>query len=217
MLYGFHFTFASINKLNGLWSNESISMEANNCIYRPLYTSPIYDYLSENGNELFIQAQKEAVIFFVYSGELIISYNDEAICVKKGEYAFVKRGIVADINKRDIENEKFSGAYIGFDKIFLWWFYRKIYNPALSISNDKFEQSIIKLPYTPYMHSLYISLETYREYGRKPERDILCLKLQEGIYSLTMTDNRFYSCLFDFIYPCSHDIFNLLNNNPLNN
>lgn len=177
-------------------------MEINNdYIYKSTYCSLIYDYLLENGSETFIKVNREAAILFVYSGELIISCENETICLKKGEYAFVKRGIVIEINKKNLGNEKFSSAFIGFDRHFLWWFHCKMCNRSLIHSKDKFDRNLIKLPRTPCLHSLYISLETYKGYGEKPTIDILSLKLQEGIYSLIMIDNRFYSCLFDFIYP----------------
>lgn len=175
-------------------------MKVDECIYKPPYHS-IYGYLFEGGSESFLYADKEAVIFFVYSGELAISYQNEKIILKKGEYAFVKCNIIINIMKKDIGLEPFNGIYMGFNKWFLWDIYKNFcYQPGYFCPNN-FEQNIIKLPSNPYLQSLYISLKTYLEYGEKPSPDILQLKMLEAVHSLTLTDKRFFTCLFCFIYP----------------
>ncbi len=185
-------------------------MEANKSIYKLLSISPIYGHLCENGSECFLRSDKEALLFFVYSGKLTISYLDEYITLGKGEYAFVKRDIFTDIKKHGTGTQNFNGIYLGLDKYFLWDIHDDLSKQCKCCRSRNFENNLIKLSSNPYLQSLYISLGIYLDYGVNPSEDILQLKMFEAVYSLTLTDSRFYTCLFDFLYP--HTIINILNN-----
>jgi len=165
-----------------------------------LYTPDIYfDYIFRDGSELFMSANTEAVIFFVYSGEMNISSMYETISVGKGQYAFVKHDVIITINKNDCGTDEFCCAFLKFSKNYLLDLYLGFDGHTIPFSEKQFEQALIKLPYTPSMQSLYVSFKPYLEYGVRPSKEILELKRQEGIYSLILTDERFYSCLFDFV------------------
>jgi len=164
----------------------------------PLYSSDIYfDYIFRKGSEM--RTNTEAVIFFVYSGEMNISSRHETISVGKGQYAFVKHDVEITISKKDCGTDRFCCAFLGFSKNYLFDLYLGMNKHMIPFPNKRFEQAIIKLPYTPSMQGLYVSFKPYLEYGIRPTKEILELKRREGIYSLVLTDERFYPCLFDFI------------------
>lgn len=181
-------------------------MEIDNYNLPPKNYDDIYfDYIFESGYEVFTRTHTEAVIFFVYSGKLDICYPKKKISLAKGQYAFIKHDVIITINKNDCGNEKFSCAYIGFSKKYLLQLYQTMGGKYISFVDTSFRHALIRLPYTPYLQSLYISLIPYLECRVKPSMHILDLKRKEGIYSLILTDERFYSCLFDFINRSTHN------------
>lgn len=58
--------------------------------------------------------------------------------------------------------------------------------------------------------------DTYLEWGVKPSDCIVELKQQEGIFSLLLVDDKFYTSLFDSING-KRQIFCLLNRNNYKN
>lgn len=176
-------------------------MKASGYLYKPFYIQDVYfDYLIGKGSEPFIRANKEAAVFLVYSGQLVISYKNEKILIKKGEYGFVNRDVIVSLKRKNCEGEQFCCVFMSFGEKCLLDFYNNLDESAFPFTSSRFNQCIIKLPYSPYLQSLYISLKPYLDWGIKPCADILRLKRIEGIYSLLLTDSRFYPCLFDFIY-----------------
>ena len=163
------------------------------------YPDIYFDYIFQHGSEIFLRTNTEAVIFFVFSGELNIRSMQEDISVRKGQYAFVKHDVLATIYKNNCGADKFCCAFLGFSKRYLLDLYLAMGENTLTFPEKRFEQELIKIPYTPYMQSLYISLIPYLKYGVSPTKTVLELKRQEGIYSLVLTDERFYPCLFDFV------------------
>jgi AraC-like DNA-binding protein len=78
---------------------------------------------------------------------------------------------------------------------------------------QKLKQSLIKLPKTPEIESLFQSMIPYFDTSKKPSEQIMKLKMQEGVYSLLNIDKNFFSCLFDFTEPWKIDIMDFLENN----
>jgi len=174
-------------------------MKTDNYTSATNYSDIYFDYILQSGCEVFTRTNTDAVIFFVYSGELNISSPKEKISLTKGQYAFIKHDVITTINKNNCGNDKFCCAYMGFSKKYLFQLYQAMDGKFLPFTENRFRQALIKLPYTPCLQSLYISLIPYLKYGVRPSINILELKRQEGIYSLILTDERFYSCLFDFV------------------
>ena len=174
-------------------------MKTDNYTSATNYSDIYFDYILQNGCEVFTRTNTDAVLFFVYSGQLDIYCSQEMISLTKGQYAFIKHDVITTINKNDCGNDKFCCAYMGFSKKYLFQLYQAMDGNYSSFSKNRFTHVLIKLPYTPCLQSLYISLIPYLEYGVRPSINILELKRQEGIYSLILTDERFYSCLFDFV------------------
>jgi len=138
-------------------------------------------------------------IFLMYSGKLIIKDKNKKILVKKGEYIFFKGDIITTIHKKNCGKELFCGIYIAFSKPCLFKFYNDFCSRENIFEKKSLPNNITKLPCTPYIQSLYVSLIPYLEWKIKPSNSILELKRQESIHTLLMIDEKFHSSLFDFI------------------
>lgn len=134
----------------------------------------------------------EHVLVMIYAGELIIHYGNNEITIKSGEYVFIQRDIDIIFIKKDTESELFRGVFMGFSSIFLSDFHKTIDKSKIPVISTKFESKVIRLPKTPYIQSLYMSLRPYFDAKIKPSKELLELKLQEGIYSLLLIDDKFY-------------------------
>ena len=160
----------------------------------PDYSDVCFDYLFDIGKTIPSGMKiRYSMILFAFAGELTIEYDNKNTTVKKGEYVFLKHNTMIAI----CEKGQFRGAYIEFSKSFLSVFHKNLIKRENQFNSDIFENKIIKLDQTPYTQSLYISLIPYFEWGIKPSDDLLKIKQLEGVYCLLMSDDRFYSCLFD--------------------
>lgn len=152
------------------------------------------------------------VIFFIYSGCMKVNYQTEEIFVKKGECIFLQANTIASFQTEENDEERFCGIYIGFNKSFLFEFYENYYKKGTIKEEDDFIADIIKIPCTPYMQSLYISMIPYWEQKSKPEKHMMELKRKECIYCMLTSDSRFYKSLFDFIKPIKQNFFYVIYN-----
>jgi AraC family transcriptional regulator, exoenzyme S synthesis regulatory protein ExsA len=96
---------------------------------------------------------------------------------------------------------------------FLREFFQTISKNELPTETKRFKHSLIKLPKTPEIESLFQSMTPYFNSSVKPSEQIMKLKMQEGVYSLLNIDKNFYSCLFDFTEPWKIDIMGFLDKN----
>lgn len=172
-----------------------------------------FDYVYNQGEDTV--SISFPMIFFIYSGELIIQCENKKIAINKGESVFLRHGSTVYMRKINCGAEPFCGIYIGFSKSILSEVHHSI------ICNKKYQQgyidnNIVQLPCIPCIQSLYISMATYLEYGLKPSECIVELKQQEGIFSLLLVDDKFYNSLFDSINK-KQNILYIPNKNNFNN
>ncbi|MFR9166589.1 MAG: hypothetical protein ACLVKO_10385 [Dysgonomonas sp.] len=176
-----------------------------------------FDYIYSQGQDTAQNIKiPYPVIFFMYSGKLTIKCKNKKISVEKGECVFLQANTTATFQTKDCDNESFCGIYIGFNKPFLSEFYNNCYNKKSLPEKDKIPADIMKMPCTPYMQSLYISMIPYLERKIKPEKNVMELKRMECIYCMLTSDPRFYTSLFDFIKPIELNLFYIINKNNLN-
>lgn len=157
-----------------------------------------FDYISEKERASFYDLNlRYSMIIFIYSGGLRIDHKGRRTLLKKGEYVFIKQEAAADICIQRGSKEDFCGVYIGLSKPFLNAFYYDYCKTKISYCTPRFEKEVIKLDYTPYIQSIYISIIPYLRYNRKPSDSLIRIKQLESIYSLLLYDERFYYCLFE--------------------
>ncbi|WP_243350218.1 AraC family transcriptional regulator [Parabacteroides sp. FAFU027] len=156
---------------------------------------------------------KEHMLVYVYSGEMILEKEGKKVIVGKGECVFIRRDNTVTMTKQRKGNEGFRAIFMNFKRNFLREFYQTIDHRILPLEAEKHKPSVIKLPHTPDIQSLFQSMTPYFDSDKEPAKELMHLKLQEGVYSLLNIDNRFYPALFDFTEPWKIDILDFMNDN----
>jgi len=165
---------------------------------------PIYNY-SDIFSEYFFHDEEEQdrtcpghVLVFVISGELTVHCKCNKTTLNKGEYIFLREDTDTLLERKASGDEPFRSVFMGLNQCFLKKLYQVIDKKKILPGTEDFADNIITLPKKPYLESLYISLLPYMQWDVCPMKQVLEIKLREAVYSLILTDKRFYSCLFDF-------------------
>ncbi|MDH8701598.1 AraC-like DNA-binding protein [Dysgonomonadaceae bacterium PH5-43] len=152
-------------------------------------------------------------LVYVYSGEYILEEGKKKTIVRPGECAFLRRDNRVEMKKQPKNGEPFMGIFICYKRDFLRQVFQKFEKDKLPTEISKHKQSVIKLPETPDIKGLFLSITPYFDSSVKPSDDIMCLKMMEGLHALLRIDERFYPTLFDFAEPWKIDILEFLNKN----
>jgi len=150
---------------------------------------------------------------YVYGGEMIIEERGNRTTIGKGECAFIKRDNRIVMTKQSKDGEHYKGIFMNFTRQYLRDIYRRMGNNNIPNVDNKYAESVVKLPPTAEIDSLFHSMTPYFDYDTKPREEFMQLKLQEGIYALLNINPKFYPTLFDFAEPWKIDIIEFLNEN----
>lgn len=156
---------------------------------------------------------RDHFLVYVYSGEYILEEGGKKTVVKPKECVFVRRDIRVNMIKQPKANEPFMGIFITFKRNFLRDVYQKIDRKDIPLNAENYKRSVIKLPETPDLKGLFLSITPYFNSKITPSDEMMKLKMLEGIYSLLNIDNKFFPTLFDFTEPWKIDILDFLNEN----
>jgi AraC-like DNA-binding protein len=156
---------------------------------------------------------RDHFLVYVYSGEYVLEEGKKKTVVRPGECVFLRRDNRVEMTKQPKNGEPFMGIFICYKRDFLRKVLQKFEKRDLSIETTKHKQSVIKLPETPDIKGLFLSITPYFDSSIKPSDDIMCLKMLEGVHSLLNIDERFYATLFDFTEPWKIDIIDFLDEN----
>ncbi len=176
------------------------------------YSDIFFSYFINNDVSCTHKAHNHAMTY-VYSGEMLLEEGNRKITVRKGECVFIRRDIRVSMIKRPYGNEQYSGIFIMFNRDLLRNLYRKFNKKNLPEDLPKLKQSVIKLPSTTEIESLFSSMVPYFDPSIKPKDEFMQLKLVESVYTLLDIDKRFYPTLFDFTEPWKIDILDFLDKN----
>lgn len=149
----------------------------------------------------------EHTLVFVFSGELIVQEGIKETKIQKGEYIFLRKDTNIILERNSGNGESFSSIFIGLNRNFLGEFYRLMNKERIPKNNEEFPNSVIELPRSPCMDSMYVSLMPYFEWNKQPTKAVLEIKLIEAVFSLLYTDQKFYHCLFGFLKPWIPDLY----------
>ncbi len=153
------------------------------------------------------------MLVYVYAGELLVDEGNSQTKIHAGQCVFLRRDNRVNMNKQPKGEEQFKSIFMIFNRNFLREFYQTIDKKDIPLDVAPFNQSVIKLPKTPDIESLFQSMTPYFDSTVKPATKLMELKLHEGVYSLLNIDKRFYSCLFDFTEPWKIDIMDFMDKN----
>lgn len=153
------------------------------------------------------------MLVYVYSGEIILEEGNKKIVITKGECVFLRRDNRVMMTKQPKGDEQFQAIFMFFKRNFLRDFYQTIDKKLLPLEAEKHKPSVIKLPKTPDIESLFQSMTPYFDSSVEPAKELMHLKLQQGVYTLLNIDKRFYPALFDFTEPWKIDILDYMDEN----
>ncbi|MFR0678966.1 helix-turn-helix domain-containing protein [Dysgonomonas mossii] len=190
-------------------------MESNNKEYITFnYSDIVYSYYFSD-ECMCTEMVREHFLCYVYSGEYILEEGKEKrrTIIRPGECVFLRRDNRVNMYKQPKGDDPFMGIFMTFKRPVLRELYQKIGHRDLPQESNKHKRSVIKLPQSPDITSLFQSMIPYFDSSIKPSEEIMTLKLMEGIYSLLNIDKRFYPALFDFTEPWKIDILDYMNEN----
>lgn len=152
---------------------------------------------------------------YVCSGELILKEDDKEHIFHKGECAFIRRDHKATILKHSLGDEEFKGITMIFYRDFLRNLYAETSKMRFKLPDniDSFKESVIRLDDNTAIEGLFKSILPYFEKETEPTKEMMDLKMHEGILALLQSDERFFPILFDFKQPWKIDLEAFMENN----
>ena len=173
-------------------------MQSENQTYQIYNYTDIFSKYFFNREDNYNRPCPEYALIFVFSGELVVCNGNCEKTISKRGYIFLRKDKDTILNIKSFENEPFSSICMGFSHNFLYKFYQSIKKKEGVKFTENFPLKVIELPRTPYLESMYVSLLPYLSRNVKPMEQIVEIKLMEAVFSLLLTDERFYPYLFDF-------------------
>ncbi|MFN8256242.1 MAG: AraC family transcriptional regulator [Bacteroidales bacterium] len=152
-------------------------------------------------------------LVYVYAGELLVEENDRYTKIQSGQCVFVRKDNRVTMYKKPKGGEQFKAIFMVLTRNFLREFYQNLDKKDLPAESKRFKHSLVKLPESPDIESLFYSMTPYFDSTVKPGDQLMKLKMHEAVYSLLNIDKDFFSCLFDFTEPWKIDILDFLDNN----
>ena len=156
---------------------------------------------------------QDHTLVYVCSGVMLMQEGQTLVKVRKGECVFLRKDNRVSMTKQPKGKEPFIGISLVFNRTFLRDFYQTVDKKRLPLQTHKHTPSVIRLPQTPAIASLFQSMLPYFDTSTQPTDRIIQMKLQEGVYALLDIDEQFYPSLFDFTDPWKIDIVDFMEKN----
>jgi len=176
------------------------------------YSDVFYSFFTNDDSICHDKAVSHYLVY-VYSGEMFLEVKGKEFSIRSRECIFIRRDHRVSFTKRPIDGESFKSISLKFNRNFLRKYYQTIQPHNIPKNTKELESSVIRLPKTPGLESLFMSIVPYFETDLKPSEDVIDLKMQEGVLSLLSINKNFYPTLFDFTEPWKIDIIDFLNEN----
>lgn len=169
-----------------------------------------FNYADEEG---CVHPAREHALNYVYSGEMIVDDGKQQVHIGKGESVFIRRDHRVTLFKGPVDGEQYCGIFMMFTRKFLRDVYQKLQQNQVPVDTPKLSTSIMKLPKSPEIDSLFNSMYPFFDRSVQPREDFMQLKMQEGLMSLLHISERFSPTLFDFNEPWKIDLLQFMNEN----
>ena len=176
------------------------------------YSDVFYSFFSKEDYVCIDKAVSHYFVY-VYSGEMLLNDNGREIQVTGGQCVFIRRDHRVSFTKRAIEGQDYKSVTLKLNRNFLRRYYQALKPGSIPKNEKPLDTSVILLPDTPTIHSLFLSMVPYFESATEPQPELIDLKMQEGVLALLELDRRFYPTLFDFAEPWKIDIMDFMNEN----
>ena len=176
------------------------------------YSDIFLSYFDKNDSHYTHSIPNHALVY-VYSGELVVTDNENETLVNPGECIFVRRDHRTTMVKKSLENENYKGITLTFKRNRLREYLTKLDTNDIPKQVEVPNIHVVKINKRPDINSLFESLNPYFDSNIQPSDEIIKLKLQEGIHALLNTNKFFFPMLFDFNAAWKIDILDFLNEN----
>lgn len=176
------------------------------------YSDVFFSYFLNNDMKC-AKAMEEHSLGYILSGELMVEQNGEQIPIRAGECVFLRRDYRVKATKQAVGDEQYSSIFLKFKRSLLREYYRKMGGKNIPAEARQGDMGIVKLPKHPAIAGLFHSMIPYFDTNYVPSKELIRLKIEEGIDALLNIDTRFYACLFDFTDPWKVDLVQFLGEN----
>lgn len=176
--------------------------------YSDIFFSCYYD-----GEGSCCHQSRDHALIYVYSGEMVVDDGKNRIKIRKGESVFVRRDHRITLYKKRLGKEPYFSVFLLFTRKFLREMWQKLEIDKVPKNRSKLKPSVIKLPISMEIESLFCSIPPYFNQTAKVNDDFMHLKFQEGLIALRHIDARFLPTLCDFTEPWKIDILDFMNQN----
>lgn len=187
-------------------------MDSTQCSLAFSYSDVFFSYYF-NDDKSCAPMVKNHMLMYIYSGELVVEDNGNHSVMHAGECVFMRRDNRVNMTKQSSGGAPFQGISMVFTRSFLREFYQTMDKNQIPATDVEALPSVIKLPKTTEITSLFQSMTPYFDSVTKPSDQMMKLKQQEGVYSLLNIDPKFYPILFDFTEPWKIDILDFMDEN----
>ncbi|MFV0482818.1 MAG: helix-turn-helix transcriptional regulator [Bacteroidales bacterium] len=160
---------------------------------------------------------KNHTLVYIYSGELELHNGDEIMNIRTGECAFLRKNHKVNFTRKSRGDEQFRAIFLEFSRAFLRDYYRNMDKSLLPTGIKDCDINIVRVKQTPDIKSLFMSITPYFESGEKPTKELIDLKLREGIHAILNINNKTAVTLFDFIEPWKIDLKEFMEENYMHN
>lgn len=176
------------------------------------YSDIFFSCFSDNATVCQDRAMNHS-LNYVLSGEMLLDDGQKKVHVRKGECVFIRRDHRVTFFKQPHDGEQYCGIFLMFTRNFLREMFNKFQPESAGENTPKVGSSIVKLPVSPEIESLFSSMKPYFNRDFMPSGDIMKLKMEEGLLALLHADRRFAPTLFDFNEPWKIDIMEFMSRN----
>ncbi|MCD8538939.1 MAG: AraC family transcriptional regulator [Leadbetterella sp.] len=156
-------------------------------------------------------AQKDHLLAYVYSGELILHDGENESTFGAGSSVFIRKNHRVRLFIREGSDGAVKIVFLIFNRDFLIRFYRT----AAGIRHDctEWDERFLEIEAGLEIKSLFHSILLFIDARAVPPERTMELKRMEAMYILLNADSRTAVALFDFIAPWKIDVLEFLNEN----
>lgn len=176
------------------------------------YSGIFLSCVADDGT-IYTPMVKDHTLAYIHSGEMELDNDGKKTLLRKGDCFFFPKDHRISTIKRTYKGEEFQGTFLTFPRIFLRDFYATLDKQEVPDIKRKKKSGPVMLERSPSIRSLFESLLPYYHSDTAPSKEIVDLKLREGVYALLQANDDFYPILFDFTEPWKIDIMGFMNEN----
>ena len=175
----------------------------------------VFSHLDREGVRRSVHI-REHTLFYVRSGRAEVRFEGRCIPLSAGECAFLRKDyrVVLD-TMTEADGEPFRSIALFFCRHFLMSYFRGLSRKALPLDARRSPMAVLKIPSSPELESLFLSLTPYLETADTLPEEVALEKRREGLRLVLAEDSDFYASLFDFAQPWKIDLPEFMEENYL--